>query len=178
MEIYESLKQDHIAVSDLLNELVALDKDDDYRTVIVEQISSALIPHARAEEAILYNSIRAVKSDNSLVMHSYKEHMEAESLLRMLQVKDKADFDWKDTAIKLRTALSKHIQEEETNLFREARSIFSTEEATMMNDAFLKMKSQVAQQGFMKNSFDMVVNLMPPKFVEKIRKMGSSNPNV
>ncbi len=172
MEIYESLKRDHLEVRDLLNELVGLNKDDDFHYVLVDQIANALIPHARAEESVLYNSIRALKSDTSSIMSSYKEHMEAESLLRMLQVKDRANLDWKDTALKLQQALLKHIQEEETKVFDEARGIFSSQEASMMNEAFLKMKGQVVQQGFMKNSFDLVANLMPPKFIEKIKKLG------
>ena len=158
MEIDESLKRDHLEVIDLLNELVALDKNDDYHSVLVDQIAEALMPHARAEESVLYNSIRALKSDNSDIMGSYNDHIAAESLLRMLQVKDKINFDWKETAIKLQEALLKHIQEEETIIFEEARGLFSTEEAQMMNDAFLKMKVQVAEQGFMKNSFDLVAN--------------------
>jgi hemerythrin-like domain-containing protein len=179
MEIYESLKNDHLELQELLSELVGLNKDDDYRFVVIEQIATALIPHSRAEEAVLYNSIRAVNSDNSTVMHSYKEHMEAESLLRLLQVKEKANFDWLETARKLQSALLHHVHEEETNLFIEAQRLFSSEEATMMNGAFLRMKENVAQQGFMKNSFDLVANLMPPKFVEKVRRLaGHNQPNV
>lgn len=175
MEIYESLKKDHIEIKDLLTELLALDQEDDYHSVLIDQISNALIPHARAEEAVLYNSIRAVKSDSSNITNSYKEHMAAETLLRTLQVKDKVNFDWKETALKLQQALLQHIQEEESTLFTEARSLFSSQEATMMNEAFLRMKTQVAQQGFMKNSFDMVANLMPLKFVEKIRNLGNQS---
>lgn len=173
MDIYEALKKDHLEVKELLSELLALDKDDDYRMVLIEQIEKALIPHARAEESVFYNTIRAVNSDNSKVMHSYREHMEAESLLRMLQVKDKADFDWKETAIKLKDSLEHHIEEEENTIFAVARSIFTPQEAAMMTDAFEQLKAEVGKEGFMKTSFDMVVNLLPPRFVDKIRNLKS-----
>jgi hemerythrin-like domain-containing protein len=174
MNIYDALKTDHSELKEFLIELVNLEQDDDYRMILIEQIATSLIPHARAEESVFYNSIRAVSSDNSPVMHSYKEHLEAETLLRMLQVKDKVNFDWKATALKLQQSLEHHIQEEENRIFVEARKYFSNEEAEMMGDAFVKMKQKVAQEGFMKTSFDLVVNLMPPRFIEKLK--GLSNP--
>ena len=176
MDIYSLLKKDHVEVNDLLDELIALndDDDDDYRGVVIEQISKALIPHARAEESVLYNSIRSISSDNSVVMQSYKEHLEAEALLRTLQVKDKLPLNWKSTAIKLKDALEHHISEEEGKVFTEARKLFSQDEAKMMGDAFEKLKAKIAEEGFMKNSFDLVANLMPPRFLEKLKNLKPS----
>jgi len=174
MDIYSILKDDHEEVKNLLNELIALDEDDSYRAVLVTQIEQALVPHARAEESVLYNSIRAL-SDQTEVMHSFKEHMEAETLLRGLQFKEGVNMDWKSTAIKLKDALEHHIREEEGKIFSEARKIFTEEEARMMGDAFLSLKEQVSGQGAMKNSFDMIVNMMPPRFVEKMRNLGDEN---
>lgn len=175
MDIYTILKNDHAEVKVLLDELIALNSDDDYRMVLIEQIEKTLIPHVRAEESILYNSIRALRSDTSNIMHSYKEHAEAETYLRALQVKDKADLDWKSTAKKLRTCLDEHIQEEEGNIFTEAKSLFSDDEANMMGAAFEELKAKVEKEGFLKTSFDMVVNLMPPRFIEKVRGLKSTD---
>lgn len=171
MEIYEAIKNDHIKVKGLFEELLALNKDDDYHMILVQQIADDLIPHARAEEAVFYNSIRALSDDNSKVMHSFKEHMEAEALLRTLQVKDRMDFDWKSTARKLQEALLNHIQEEESVVFSQARKMFSTEEAIKMGEAFEKMKKEIQGRGFMKNTFDLVKNLMPPTFLDKINNL-------
>ena len=175
MDIYTLLENDHVEVKELLDELLALDNDDDYRMVLIQQIEKALIPHSRAEESVFYNSIRALKSDTSDVMHSYKEHAEAETYLRALQVKEKADLDWKATAQKLKTALEHHIAEEEGKIFEEGRSLFSDEEARMMGDAFEELKGKVETEGVLKTSFDMVVNLMPPRFIEKIRGLKSTD---
>lgn len=172
MEIYEVLKNDHIKVKALLEELVALRKDDDYHMIIVQQIADDLIPHARAEEAVFYNAMRAMSDENSQVMHAYKEHMEAETLLRTLQVKDRMDFEWKDTAKKLKEALEHHIEEEESEIFAKAQRMFSAQEATQMGAAFEKMKEEIEGHGFMKTTFDMVKNLMPPKFVDKMKNLG------
>lgn len=170
--IYDVLKKDHVEIISLLDELLTLSQDDDYSEVVIKQIEKNLIPHARAEESVFYNSIRAV-SDNKDIMHSFKEHMEAEMLLRNLQMKDKTDMDWKETASKLKKALQHHIEEEEGKIFSEARKIFNEQEAVMMSKAFEELKGKVEDEGGLKTSIDMVVNLMPPRFVEKLKSLGS-----
>ena len=169
MDIYTILKNDHEELKGLLDELVSLESEDDYRMVLIEQINNALVPHSRAEESVFYNAIRAVGSDKSDVMHSYKEHIEAEALLQGLKLKDLTNLNWKQNALKLKEALEHHISEEEGKIFSDAKTIFSDEEARMMGDAFKKLKESVAEQGGLKSSFDLVVNLMPPRFVNQIK---------
>lgn len=173
MEIYEALKADHEEVKEFLRELVALKEDDDYRFVLIQEISSALIPHARAEEAVFYNTLRAVDADKALVRHGYREHMEAEALLRTLQVMDKLDLTWKPIAEKLQEAVLHHIEDEENEIFAEARQAFTPEEAVGMAQAFTELKGKVSQEGIVKNTMDMVVNLMPPRLADRIRNIGT-----
>jgi hemerythrin-like domain-containing protein len=172
MEIYEALKRDHEEVRELLNELVSLKDDDDYRYVIIEEIRNLLIPHARAEESVFYNTLRAVNADKKVVFHGYQEHLEAETLLRTLQVMDKMNMGWRPVAEKLRESVFHHIQDEETEIFSEARAAFSSEEAVAMCDAFKQLKPKVEKEGFFKNTADMVLNMMPPRLSDKLRSMG------
>jgi len=176
MEIYEALKKDHEEVKELMDELIALKNDDDYRFVLIEEIRNHLIPHARAEESVFYNTLRAVNADKKIVFHGYQEHLEAETLLRTLQVMDKMNLEWKGTAEKLRDALQHHINEEETEIFAEARAAFTKEEAEAMCEAFEQLKPKIEQEGFVKNTMDMVINMMPPRLADKIRSIGESRP--
>lgn len=57
MQIYDTLKKEHEEVKGLLNDLINLKEDDDYRFILVEEIKTALIPHSRAEEAKFYNTL-------------------------------------------------------------------------------------------------------------------------
>lgn len=172
MEIYEALKRDHEEVKELLNELVALNDDDEYRFVIIEEIRNHLIPHSRAEESVFYNTLRAVNADRKKVFHGYQEHLEAETLLRTLQVMDKMNMSWKATAEKLREAVLHHIENEETEIFDEARNVFTSQEAEAMCEAFEQLKPKIEQEGFVKNTMDMVINMMPPRLSDKIRNFG------
>lgn len=173
MLIYEALKKDHDKVRQLLNELISLDENDNNRhTALIEEIRDELVPHARAEESVFYNSLRAIDSAKDIVMHGFEEHMEAETLLRTLQAKDKIDADWKATAQKLKKALEHHIQEEEGKIFNVAQQLFTQDEARMMAEAFEQLKPEVREEGFMRQTLDMVANVMPPRFAASLRTFG------
>lgn len=172
MDIYEVLKNDHDEVRNLLEELVALNDNDDYRHVLIEQIANEIIPHSRAEESVFYNTMRAVSADKKVVFHGYGEHMKAETLLRTLQAMDKLDMSWKGVAVKLKEALDHHIAEEESDIFSEARTVFSQEEALAMGEAFQELKPKVKEQSMIGTTADMVINMMPPRLADKIRDFG------
>jgi hemerythrin superfamily protein len=114
MQIYEALKKDHQEVRGLLAQLVRLDESDKTaaRSALIQAIRDALVPHSRAEETVFYNSLRETAGAADLVMHSYQEHLEAETLLRSLQVADRVDAGWLKMANSLKTALEHHISEE------------------------------------------------------------------
>lgn len=170
MLIYEQLKKDHQLIKKLLNQLVALSDDDhEQRDRLVSQISDELIPHARAEESVLYNSLRMLDMAKDMAMHGYKEHMEAEGYLRTLQAQSKLVGDWKKTAMKLKESLEHHIEEEEGKIFSMSRQLFTQQEAEMMCEAFIELKPNSRDQGMMKNTMDLVANLMPPRFTSSLR---------
>lgn len=171
MAIYEALKKDHRKVTELLNELVMLDEGGETHSDLIDQIRDELIPHARAEEAVLYNSLRSLDEAKDIVMHSYQEHLEAETLLRTLQAKNKIDLDWKETAKSLRAALAHHIEEEEGRIFNVAKQLFTTEEADMMEEAFEALKPEIKQEGMLQTTLEMVTNLMPKRFVPAIKSI-------
>ncbi len=168
MQIYELLKQDHDKLKAMLNELMLMDDGDSRHIELVDQIRDLLVPHSRAEEKVFYNSLRVLNADNAKLLHSYKEHAEAETLLRSIQVEDKLKANWKDTARKLKEGLEHHIQEEENVIFNIARSMLSEEEATRIGVAFTELKPKIEQQGIMKTSFELISNLMPPRFKKSL----------
>ncbi|MFS4460268.1 hemerythrin domain-containing protein [Bdellovibrio sp. HCB2-146] len=169
MRIYEALKQDHETVKALLNRLVSLNEDqNDEKSELLDQIRDELIPHARAEEAVFYNSLRLLDETKSIAMHGYREHLEAETLLRTLQAGDVINADWKSTAMKFKNALEHHIEDEEGEMFTAAQGLITDQEAEAINNAFQKMKPEVREEGFMMNTIEMVKNMMPPRLADAL----------
>jgi hemerythrin-like domain-containing protein len=163
MNIYDALKKDHLEVLGLMDKLIALDDKDEKRFALAETIRDALIPHSRAEEALFYNSIRAVDADSGKVMHGYAEHVGAETMLRTLMMKETLKLDWKKTAISLKEALKHHIGEEESEIFAMGKKVLSEDEALKIGEAFEKMKPKIKEEGMLTTTFELVKNLMPPR---------------
>lgn len=170
MLIYDALKKDHDTLKPLLERLVnSADADQQARNSIIEQIRNELVPHARAEEAVFYNSLRSIDETKDLVMHGYTEHMEAEGMLRTLQAMEMVDANWNKVARKLKEAIEHHIEDEEGKIFTAAQAVLAVEEAEMMASAFEQMKPRVREEGFIANTFEMIVNLMPQRFAAPLR---------
>ena len=163
MKIYDALKKDHREVLVLVDRLIALSDEDDTRFKLAGEIRDALIPHSRAEEAVFYNSLRALDADNGKVLHGYAEHMAAEGLLRTLLVKERVKLDWRATARKLKEALSHHIHQEETVIFPLAEKVLTDEDAEKIGVAFERMKPEIKEEGVVKTTLEMDRKLMPPK---------------
>lgn len=168
MDIYQALKNDHRRLQHLLSELMNVSPGEaQSRHAIIARIRDELVPHTRAEEAVFYNPMRIVDESNTLVMHAYQEHLEAEAKLRYLQLRDKIDIEWKDAARELKTSIEHHIQDEEEKLFPVAKLLFTHEEAHQMAVAFASLKPQIKDENILQTSLEMLVNLMPVRFQPK-----------
>jgi len=167
MDIYTALHNDHEHVRQLLEKLVATTELNDDTSELLGRIGDLLIPHSRAEEELFYNSIRRLEPDNDFIMHGFREHMEAETLLRTLQGMAMIGVEWTSAAKKLRDAVNHHIEEEETTFFSAGRRLFDEEEAQQIGRAFLALESEVKREGAIANVTHLVSNLMPPRLREQ-----------
>jgi hemerythrin superfamily protein len=163
MTILEVLKNDHDRIRALVTRLTNnLESDREKRTEIIARIRDEIVPHARAEEAVLYNGMRAADAPTDMAYHGFKEHAEIEALLYTLETMDVLHVNFKSVAQKLHDMLVHHVNEEETELFPEFKAVFSMEESTMMAEAFNELKPKIREQNALKSSFDLVANLIPP----------------
>jgi hemerythrin-like domain-containing protein len=169
MDIYSELKKDHDKIKPMLEKLVSASEMNEDTKTLLGQIRDELVPHARAEEAVFYNSLREIQGCKELVRHSYNEHMKAETILRTLQGMAAINVEWTAAAKKLKEELEHHIAEEEGKIFTAARQALLDEESKQMANAFKRMKPEIKDQGMMKDTLDMVANLMPNRFQDKVR---------
>jgi hemerythrin-like domain-containing protein len=172
MLIYEALKQDHRKIERLLERLTQSAEDTrEARKDLIAEIRDEFIPHSRAEEAVFYNSLRLIPETEGEIGEMFGEHIEAETHLRALQAMDAIDANWTVVAKKLRSAIEAHVEKEEGEIFSAAKQVLAEEEAEMMTDAFETMKVEVRENGFMRNTLDLIANLMPARFSESMRNI-------
>jgi len=170
MTIYNNLKQDHDRLKGLLQSLVLATENNHETKQILVEIENELVPHSRAEEAIFYNTIREETDNSKLkIANSFREHAQAETLLRTLQGLEVIGVEWGRAAAQLKDSIEHHIAEEEGEIFAVAQEIITMEEADQLGQAFEKAKDQFREQGTLKNAMQFVSNMLPSRFADRIR---------
>lgn len=173
MNIYEALQNDHRTFESLVDRLLQESKaGNDQWKATLDELRRGLIPHAHAEEAVLYNALRELDQSKNVVAHSYLEHAKVETVIRALGAAKTIDANWTSMVEKIREDLRHHIQEEENKVFSGARQVLSEEEASKMGDAFMRLKAEMAKDAdsMIASQMDLIANLLPTRFTGSFRK--------
>jgi hemerythrin-like domain-containing protein len=145
VDILDTLKEEHEEVAEMLKRLVD-GKSTAERRSLLKQIKKALVPHTRAEEKVLYDSIIAVRKKGVQKdgEEGYLEHGLADRMLATLSKIPKLMSPEFGAATKvLKELIEHHVQEEENAVWSDAKKYFSTDERKAMNRRYLKLKTSV-----------------------------------
>jgi len=114
------LKDDHNEVKGLFKQYETLEADSD-KQALADKICLALTVHAQIEEEIFYPATRAEIDDDDLLDEAEVEHASAKQLIAEIQSMKAGDrlFDAKVTV--LGEYIEHHVEEEEGEMFPEAR---------------------------------------------------------
>ncbi len=142
MSIYTYLKEDHQQVKQLMNDIVAQGAEDSTkRDELFNELKEKLILHSKAEEQAFYQPLKAHQQTEDDVEHGEEEHEEAEALLEKLTQDNLKGADWQQTFLKLKSAVEHHIEEEENEIFADAKKVIDDKTAEEM-EARMKMLKQ------------------------------------
>jgi hemerythrin-like domain-containing protein len=111
------------------------------RTELLDTLTAELNLHELVEEKILYPALKAHPEARDIVLEGYQEHHIADVLTRELHALATDDERWGAKFKVLKESLEHHIQEEEGNMFRKARGIFSREDLQALGAEMQKMKA-------------------------------------
>jgi hemerythrin-like domain-containing protein len=145
-EILDTLKQEHEEVADLLKTLVDSESGAE-RKRLVAKIKSALIPHVEAEQAVLYDALIAVGDKNIQQdgKEGYIEHrLASETLATLETIANATSAEFGATAKVLKELIEHHVQEEERNVWADAKEKFSADQRVTMNQKYLAAKKLVS----------------------------------
>jgi hemerythrin HHE cation binding domain-containing protein len=71
MSIYQRLKDDHRDVKHLLTQLDEKSSRSKLKSALFEELKQMVIAHARAEEKVFYDTLKASKAAHDLVLEGY-----------------------------------------------------------------------------------------------------------
>jgi hemerythrin-like domain-containing protein len=144
-DILDTLKKEHDEVKGLLAELQDATTSAQ-RKSLVNRIKTALVPHTKAEEKILYDAVIA-SSDKAAQIDGHEGYLEHECasriLTRLARIESATSAEHKAAAKVLKELVEHHIDEEERNVWADAKKQFSEEKREQMNDAYLAAKQKV-----------------------------------
>jgi hemerythrin superfamily protein len=145
MDILDTLAEEHEVVAALLQDLVD-GKSSAQRASTLKQIKKNLVPHARAEEDILYKALLRVKNKDAKTEgeEGFIEHSLVDFLLKTLGgMRDKMSPRFGAGAKVLQEIVTHHVREEESDVFSDARDNFPSEQRQKMNRAYLAKKKSI-----------------------------------
>ncbi|HEX8232334.1 MAG TPA: hemerythrin domain-containing protein [Caulobacteraceae bacterium] len=114
------LKQDHREVEELFSKFEATGGEKT-KAKLAAQICLELKVHTQIEEEIFYPRSREEEVEGDLVDEAVVEHQAAKRLIAEIEAGDPGDEMWEAKVKVLKEMVEHHVQEEEKELFPEAK---------------------------------------------------------
>ena len=145
------LTEDHQNVKELLEQLAeSTSRAVKKRTSLLEKIGAELRAHGQIEEQIFYPALlEAAKTedDRKMVHEAFEEHRAAvELVLPDLESTDPGSAQFGGRAKVLKELVEHHADEEEKEMFPQAKKLLSTEELDELGERMKERKQQLLQE--------------------------------
>jgi hemerythrin-like domain-containing protein len=147
MDAIALLKQDHKLVKDLLGQLTeSTTRAVKKRGELLREIHINLKAHTTIEEEIFYPAFKSAgkKEEEKMYYEALEEHRAAEDLvLPDLMKTDPATEQFSGRAKVLKELIEHHIEEEETEMFKDAKKLLSKEQLSELGAEMEARKAEL-----------------------------------
>jgi hemerythrin-like domain-containing protein len=135
------LEEDHRKVKKLLEQGdETTERAAKTRTELFEKIKSEMEVHEAIEEEIFYPALKQHEKAMEVVLEGYEEHHVVNSIIGELEGVDVQDETWAAKFAVMKENIEHHIEEEEDEMFEQARNVFSGEELDELGSAMERRK--------------------------------------
>ncbi|MBV9828138.1 MAG: hemerythrin domain-containing protein [Alphaproteobacteria bacterium] len=147
--ILSDLHKDHQEVAALLQKMID-SSDARERGDLIKEIANSLLPHAHAEQNVLYKRMEKSEQEASrkFALEGTNEHAIVEKQVELLmRERDKASERWTAEATVLQELVEHHVAEEESTGFSQARSDFDSATLEKLGEQFRQQKEKLMAAG-------------------------------
>ena len=148
MDALTLLKSDHDRVKQMLETGEATtERAEKGRLELFAKLKQELTAHERIEEEIFYPALREHPRAREIVAEGYEEHHVVDLILGELEKTPPSDEQW---AAKFKVAkenIEHHIEEEEGEMFRDARQVFDKQELEDLGARMMELKTAAQEIG-------------------------------
>ena len=141
------LKTDHDKVKKLLTELESTtERGVKTREELFATIKGELSIHEVIEEEIFYPALKSHPKAKDVVLEGYEEHHVVDLLMGELESLDVSDETWGAKAIVMKENIEHHIEEEEGEMFKQARAVFDRQELEDLGARMAERKTSAQRE--------------------------------
>jgi hypothetical protein len=142
MNVYDVLKEDHKEVSKLMDRIEKAGEGDSREKLFLE-VKKELDLHAFVEETYFYPALKEADQSKEITLEAYEEHRVVKILLEELEGLDQDAEEWGAKFKVLKENVEHHVEEEEGELFKQARKILSDEQAEAIGAEIVTEKAKL-----------------------------------
>jgi hypothetical protein len=129
MNAITMLEEDHAKMRKLLDELESTtERGVKTRAELFSTIKGELTIHEIIEEEIFYPELKAHPKARDIVLEGYEEHHVVDLVMKELEETPVDDESWGAKASVMKENVEHHMEEEEGEMFKQARSVFDRAE--------------------------------------------------
>ena len=140
MDAFELLMNDHRKVSEIFDRMES--GEASLRRELFPRLKRELEIHAHVEETIFYPALKEHEETRELVAEAYDEHAAVKDLLSEMETMTPGDGGWDDLLAELRENVEHHVEEEEGELFEQARLVLSDEQVEEIGERIEQEKQR------------------------------------
>jgi hemerythrin-like domain-containing protein len=147
MDALTMLTEDHEKVRKLLDDLErTTERGIKTRTELFATIKGELTLHEIIEEEIFYPALKEHPKAKEIVLEGYEEHHVVDQVMGELESTPVEDETWGAKAKVMKENLEHHMEEEEGDMFKAARSVFGKEELEELGSRMEARREEARQE--------------------------------
>ncbi len=147
MDAIALLKADHDKVKKMLAEGESTtERGEKTRTELFATLKGEMIVHERIEEEIFYPTLKEHPRAKEIVLEGYEEHHVVDEIMGELEALDVPDETWGPKFKVMKENIEHHIEEEEGEMFKQARAVFDRQELEDLGTRMEDLKKRASQE--------------------------------
>jgi hemerythrin-like domain-containing protein len=145
MDAITLLKDDHDRMKKLLNELDSTtERGVKTRQELFARVKDELTKHESIEEEIFYPALKEHPKTKEITLEAYEEHHVVDMVMKEIEGVPFDDERWGAKFTVMKENIEHHIEEEEGEMFKQARQVFEKEELEALGERMAARKAQLA----------------------------------
>lgn len=140
IDIFARIKADHDTIRSLLDRT---EEANGSGRAVFEDLQRELWAHSKVEEGVFYASLKKAKEARSETIEGLNEHHLINGLLDELNAMKTSDSGWKEKLQVLGELVRHHLDEEEEELFEEARDVLDDGRAAELGSLYADRKDHM-----------------------------------